>query len=398
MEFRFSERIATLKPSVIREILKADPDPEAVSFAAGNPSPETFPTDEMANIASEIFKNEAGFAFQYGVTEGYTPLRRATAERIANKHNIGRDFDDVIIVSGGQQGIELAAKVLANEGETVICEEPSFIGALNSFRAQNLKLAGVACDENGMRMDLLEQQLIAHPEARLIYTIPTFQNPGGSTLSLERRKKMLELAEKYDVMIIEDSPYFELRYSGESVPTIKSMDDTGRVIFCGSYSKVVAPGIRIGYVCGHKDVLAKMTVAKQVSDVHTNLFFQMLVERLITGGGFDKHIESCCELYRHRRDLMLSLLEQKIERGKAVWTNPDGGLFVWLRMPEGYDGLELCRIVKQQKLTCVPGNAFCVDENAVSNGVRLNFSLPSDEQIVKGCEILANAINEYVKL
>ena len=397
MEYRFSDRIATLKPSVIREILKADPDPEAVSFAAGNPSPETFPTAEMAALAEKIFADEAGAAFQYGITEGYPALRKVTAERISRKYNVGKEFDDVIIVSGGQQGIELAAKVLANEGETVICEEPSFIGALNSFRAQNLKLAGVPCDGDGMRIDLLEEQLKAHPEARLIYTIPTFQNPGGSTLSLERRRQMLDLAERYDVMIIEDSPYFELRFEGEYVPTIKSMDTTGRVIFCGSYSKVIAPGIRIGYVCGPQAVLAKMTVAKQVSDVHTNLFFQMLVSRLVSDGGFDKHIADCCALYRHRRDLMLSLLSEKIDPGKATWTTPQGGLFVWVQLPEGYDGMELCRIVKEKKLACVPGNAFCVDENAVSSGIRLNYSLPTDAQIEKGCGILAAAINEFVK-
>ena len=397
MKYRFSERIATLKPSAIREMLKADPDPEAVSFAAGNPSPETFPTEQMARIAADIFADEAGAAFQYGITEGYPELRRVTRERIRSKYQTGGDEDDVIIVSGGQQGIELAARVLANEGETLICEEPSFIGALNSFRISRLNLAGVACDGDGMRMDLLEEQLKAHPEARLIYTIPTFQNPNGSTLSLERRKRMLELAEQYDVMIIEDSPYFELRFDGEYLPTLKSMDKNGRVIFCGSYSKVIAPGIRIGYVCGPKEVLTKMTVAKQVSDVHTNLFFQMLVSRLVSDGSFDKHIEECCALYRHRRDLMLSVLSEKIEPGKATWTKPQGGLFVWVQLPEGYDGMELCRIVKEKKLTCVPGNTFCVDANAISNGVRLNYSLPTDDQIVKGCTILAEAINEFVK-
>ncbi len=397
MKYRFSDRIATLKPSAIREMLKADPDPEAVSFAAGNPSPETFPTEQMARIASDIFADEAGAAFQYGITEGYMPLRQVTRERIRRKYQTGTDDDDVIIVSGGQQGIELAAKVLANEGETVICEEPSFIGALNGFRVQNLKLVGIPCDGDGMQTDLLEEQLKAHPDTRLIYTIPTFQNPNGSTLSLERRKRMLELAEQYDVMIIEDSPYFELRYEGEYVPTIKSMDKNGRVIFCGSYSKVIAPGIRIGYVCGPKEVLTKMTVAKQVSDVHTNLFFQMLVCRLVSDDGFDAHIAECCKLYRHRRDLMLSALEKKIEPGKATWTRPFGGLFVWVQLPEGYDGMELCRILKEKKLTCVPGNTFCVDANAISNGVRLNFSLPTDAQIEKGCSILAESINEFVK-
>jgi len=397
MEFTFAERIQALKPSIIREILKADPDPEAVSFAAGNPSPETFPTEEMAKIAAEIFAGEAGDAFQYGITEGYTPLRSATAERISEKYSVGREFDDVIIVSGGQQGLELATKVLINENETLICEAPSFIGALNSFRAQRVNLVGVSCDDDGMKMDELEAALNTHPEARVIYTIPTFQNPGGSTLSLERRKKMLELAKKYDVIILEDSPYFELRYEGEYVPTIKSMDDEGRVIFCGSYSKVVAPGIRIGYVCAHKDILAKMTVAKQVSDVHTNLFFQMLVSRLITGGDFDAHIDACIKMYKEKLDLMISLLEKYVEPGKARWNKPAGGIFLWVELPEGYDGMELCSVVKAKKLACVPGNAFNVDEHAPSNCIRLNLSLPTVAQIEKGCKILGDAINEFVK-
>ncbi|MDR1117530.1 MAG: PLP-dependent aminotransferase family protein [Oscillospiraceae bacterium] len=397
MDFKFANRIQTLQPSVIREILKADPDPEMISFAAGNPSPLTFPTAAMQPLANEIFENEAAPAFQYGVTEGYTPLRTATAERISSKYGIGGEVDDLIITSGGQQAIELAAKVLCNEDDTVICESPSFIGALNAFRSFKLNLVGIETDENGMRVELLEDALRANPNTRLIYTISTFHNPGGCTLSLERRKKMLELAKKYDVLILEDSPYFELRYSGEYVPPIKSMDTEGRVIFAGSYSKVVAPGIRVGYACGHRDIISKMTVAKQVGDVHTNLFFQMLVHRFVTGGGFDAHIENSCDLYRKKCGLMLDEMDKKIDRSKADWTKPDGGLFIWVTLKNGFDGMELCRIMKRRKLTCVPGSAFCVDETAVSSGIRLNFSLPSDEQIVKGVGILARAIDEFVK-
>lgn len=396
MEFEFSERIRGLKPSLIREILKADPDPEAISFAAGNPSPDTFPTAEMAAAASDIFAESSGAAFQYGITEGYTPLRKATAERVRRLHNIGRDFDDCMIVSGGQQGVELATKVLLNEGDTLVCEDPSFIGALNCFRAQRLNLIGVECDGEGMKMDELEKML-EKGGVKAIYTIPDFQNPGGSTMSAERRRKLMELARKFGVYIFEDGPYFELRYSGDSVPTLKSMDDEGRVIFCGSYSKIVAPGIRIGYVVAHRDVIAKMAVAKQVSDVHTNLFFQMIVERLISGGGFERHIAECRATYRWRRDIMLRELEKNIPEGKATWTKPDGGLFVWLTLPEGYDGTELCARAKANKLACVPGIAFGVDENAPSRSLRLNFSLPTDEQLVRGCEILGREIDNYVR-
>ena len=397
MEYKFADRIITLKPSVIREILKADPDPEMVSFAAGNPSPLTFPSEEMGKIAAEIFASSANEAFQYGVTEGYTPLRQATASRIKEKFNVGRDFDDLIITSGGQQAIELAAKVLVNEDETIICESPSFIGALNAFRSYKINLVGVDIDEDGMRIDLLERALKENPNTKIIYTISTFHNPFGVTLSLERRKKMIELAHEYDVIILEDNPYFELRYSGEYVLPIKSMDEEGRVIFAGSYSKVIAPGIRVGYACAPQDIISKMTVAKQVSDVHTNLFFQMLIHKFITNGDFDNHIARSCDLYRHKLNLMLSLMERQVDASKAKWTKPQGGLFLWLELPEGYDGMELCRIMKPEKLTCVPGNAFCIDETKVSNAIRLNFSLPSDEQIEKGVGILAREIDKFVK-
>ncbi len=397
MQFQFSERMRSLKPSLIREILKADPDPEAISFAAGNPSPDTFPTAEMARIAEEIFAESSGAAFQYGITEGYTPLRAATLERLRRLHATGADFDECIITSGGQQALDLAAKVLLNEGDTLICEDPSFIGALNCFRSQRLKLVGVECDGQGMRIDALERVLAENPGARAIYTIPTFQNPGGSTLSLERRKQMLELAKAHDLYIFEDSPYFELRYSGDYVPTIKSLDIDGRVIFCGSYSKVVAPGLRVGYAIAHREITAKMAVAKQTADVHTNLFFQQVIERLVSGGGFEAHIENCCSTYRHRRDIMLDALERFVPIGKAGWTKPDGGLFLWLTLPTGYDGTELCARAKANKLACVPGIAFNVDESAPSRSLRLNFSLPTDEQLVRGCEILGREIDAYIK-
>lgn len=396
MHYEFAERIKTLQPSIIREILKMPSDPEVVTFAAGNPSPETFPSAEMSEIAAEIFANASAMALQYGVTEGYAPLRATIKNRYGSRPDFLKPDDELIVVSGGQQGIELATKVLLNEGETILTESPSFIGALNSFRAFRVKLEGIPMESDGMDLDALEQALKTNPGVRMIYTIPTFHNPCGYTLSLEKRKRLLDLAETYNVMILEDSPYFELRYSGEDIPTLKELDKNGRVIFCGSFSKVISPGIRIGFACAPSAVISKMTVAKQVGDVHTNLFFQILVDRYLNSGNFDAHIDACCTLYREKRDGMLLRMQEHFG-SKATWIVPDGGLFIWCELPKGYDGFEFCTLAKAAKVVCVPGNAFCVDEREPSRSFRLNFSLPSLEQIDLGIARLGRVLADYVE-
>ncbi len=391
----FSSRISSLKPSAIREILKTPNVPGLVSFAAGNPAPDSFPVEAMGAIAAEIFATRAASALQYGVSEGYEPLRELTKKRIREKFGMCGDNDDLIITSGGQQAIEMTAKVLVNEGDTVLCEAPSFVGALNAFRSYGANLVGVTVDDNGMDTDELEGKLKSCENVKLIYTIPTFQNPSGTTMSLERRKKILELADKYNVMILEDSPYFELRFRGEDVPTIKSMDKNGRVIYSGSYSKILAPGIRVGFVCASKEIIGKLTVAKQVSDVHTNLFFQMLVAEYLDKMDIDAHIEKIRGIYREKADAMQNAIEKSFG-GRATFTKPEGGLFIWCTMPDGFDGVELCRRAKEAKVTAVPGCSFEVDDTAVSPSFRLNFSLPSVSQIEVGISRLAKVLQEYV--
>lgn len=385
-----------LKSSTIREMLKMPQTPDSISFSAGNPSPLTFPHEEMAKIAADIFINDYQSALQYGITEGYEPLRETIKQRMSGKYGIGSGLDDVIVTSGGQQVIDLSIKVLVNENDTVLCESPSFIGALNAFRSYNTRLVGVPVDKDGMDIDYLEKALRTEPNVRLIYTIPTFHNPCGCTMSLVRRRRLIELAKEYNVLILEDSPYFELRYSGEDLPTLKSMDTEGHVIFAGSFSKVIAPGIRVGFVCAHRDIVYKMTVAKQVIDVHTNLFFQILVDRYLRMDIIDGHIGMCRALYRQKRDRMLEAMDRHMS-GLAAWNVPDGGLFIWAELSEGYDGLELCRRLKERSISCVPGNTFCIDVNQVSRGFRLNFSLPSDEQIDRGIAVIGRVLSEYIK-
>ena len=396
MNLKFSDRISTLQPSAIREILKVTQDPSVLSFAAGNPAPESFPAKEMAQIAEEIFANDSSQALQYGVSEGYTPLRERTAARMKNKYGVGRTFDDVIIASGGQQVIEMTAKAFLNEGDVVLCEMPSFIGALNAFRSYRAKLIGIPMDEDGMDMDVLERTLQTTPNVKLIYTIPTFQNPSGRVLSLARRKRMLALAAQYNVLILEDSPYFELRFEGESIPPIKSLDEEGRVIFSGSYSKILSPGIRVGFVVAHRDIVAKLTVAKQVADVHTNLFFQMIVDRYLERYDLDAHIAGICKLYRERANTMADAMEESFD-GLARFERPMGGLFLWCMLPDGYDGMEFCRRAGARKVAAVPGSAFSVDEREMIPAFRLNYSLPNCDQIRQGIGILSEVLHEYVK-
>ncbi len=395
MNYTFSDRISSLKPSAIREILKVTSDPTVISFAAGSPAPDAFPAKEMAEITAELFATRAAGSLQYGMSEGYPALREVTATRLKEKFNIGKDFDELIITSGGQQAIELTAKAFLNEGDSLICEDPSFVGALNAFRSYGANLVACPMDEHGMKIDALEELLKTTENVKLIYTIPTFQNPTGRTMPLERRKRMLELAEKYDVMILEDNPYFELRYTGEAVPSIKSMDTTGRVIYAGSYSKIIAPGIRIGYCVADKAITTKLVVAKQVSDVHTNLFFQIVFHEYLTRYDLEAHIEKIRGIYSKKCSLMLNEIDKKFDKRITI-SRPEGGLFIYCELPEGFSGFELCKLAGLKKVAAVPGSAFSVDENAVCPGFRLNFSLPSEEQIITGIDLLAATINEYL--
>jgi len=389
MEYKISNKMANLKPSAIREIFKSLQDPTIISFAAGNPSPLSFPAEELAEISADIFKNDSTAALQYSITEGYPKLRTAVADRIKSKFNIGREFDETIITTGGQQGIELACKALCNEGDTVICENPSFIGALNAFRSNGANLAGVELADDGINLEQLENVLKTTPNAKLIYTIPTFHNPAGITSTLENRKKLYALAKQYGVVILEDNPYGELRFAGEDIPTIKSFDEDGMVIYCSSFSKILSAGMRIGFVCGPNEIVQKMVVAKQVEDVHTNVFFQMVCYRYMTERDLDGHIMGIRELYRKKCGLMLGEMDKHMS-SKVKYTRPEGGLFIWCTLPDGTDSAPFIKEAINRKVAVVPGTAFNCDTEAPSSSFRLNYSTPSDEDIIKGIKILGD--------
>ena len=401
MNYTFSNKIASLKPSAIREILKAPATKDTISFAAGNPAPESFPVEDMARISASIYESSPISALQYGVTDGYEPLRAEIAKRQKEKFNIGKSiangdsFDDTtIIVSGGQQGIELACKVFCNEGDAVICENPTFIGALNAFRSNGATPVGVTLEDDGMNIEELEGAIRNTPNAKLIYVIPTFQNPSGITTSYEKRVKIYELAKRYGLMILEDNPYGELRFAGEDIPTIKSMDSGGIVIYCSTFSKILSAGMRVGFVIAPDEVASKMVVSKQTSDVHTNLFFQMLCHRYMTECDIDGHIKDIQAIYRHKCTLMLECLEREMPRA-VTFTRPEGGLFIWCTLPDGVDAMSYIKEATARNVRIVPGATFDCDTDATSQSFRLNFSTPSDGQIIEGIKILGEIAREF---
>ncbi len=402
MTYKFSNKIANLKPSAIREILKAPTTPDTISFAAGNPTPESFPVEDMARISAEIYRDSPSLALQYGATDGYTPLRELIAERQKKKFNIGRSvsdgdaFDDTtIIVSGGQQGIELACKVFCNEGDAVICENPTFIGALNAFRSNGATPVGVTLEDDGINIDELEKTIKSTPNAKLIYVIPNFQNPAGICTSYEKRVKIYELAKKYGLMILEDNPYGELRFAGEDIPSIKSMDEDGIVIYCSTFSKILSAGMRVGFVIAPDEVASKMVVSKQTSDVHTNLFFQMLCYKYMTECDLDGHIDDIRAIYRHKCTLMLDALD-KYMPSEIKFTRPEGGLFIWCTLPHGVNANAFIKSATDKGVRIVPGATFNCDTEAPSQSFRLNYSTPSDKQILEGIKLLGNIAREFI--
>jgi 2-aminoadipate transaminase len=386
MEYKFSAPMANLKPSAIRELFKITGQPGVISFAAGNPSPDAFPSAELCELAAKILADKPGFVLQYGITEGYMPLR----ESIEKRHNsLVRDDDMTLIVSGAQQGIELTARVMCDTGDVVLCENPSFIGALNSFRSHGLKLKGIDVDSCGIVPESLEKALSETQNVKVLYTIPTYQNPTGITMTLERRKKVLELCEKFNVIIIEDNPYGDLSYDGEPPETLKSLDTKGIVVYVGSFSKIISPGLRLGYVIAPTPIADKIVVAKQGEDVHTTLFSQVLAHEYIVNYDLDAHILKCRDLYRRKRDLMVRACERYLDADMIV---PGGGLFLWGTLKDGSDSMAFFRRALEEKVAIIAGGVFLPEPGGATSGFRLNFSMPSDEQIEKGIEILGELI------
>ncbi len=396
MDYHFSDRVLALKPNAIREILKSASDPDVISLSAGNPAPDAFPVEAIGEISARLLRDNPIGVLQYGVSEGYTPLRDTLKTYLKEKHHIGSDDDDLIIVSGAQQVMDLAAKSFLNEHDVLICEAPSFIGSLNTFRSYNTELVGVPVEPDGMSMEALEKALDDNPRAKMIYTIPNFQNPSGVTMSLEKRKRLYELAKKHDCMIIEDNPYGDLRYYGEDVPSIKSFDADGIVIYSGSFSKVISPGIRVGFMCAPKAAMAKMIICKQGQDVHTTMWSQMICNEFMTKYDFEGHLSFLRELYTAKADLCMKLLDEYVVPNGISYNRIQGGLFIWCDLPEHVDMLDFCKKLTERKVCVVPGNAFLTDSELPCHSFRINFSTPTDKDLTEGIKEIGKLAREVI--
>ena len=387
MNYKFADRMSNLKASAIREILKHTQDPSVIPFAAGNPAPEAFPTAEIARISNEILTKNPIAALQYSITEGYTPLREALKAQ-SKARDLFHDGDDLLILTGTQQSVDLTTRVLVNEGDTVICEQPSFVGSLNAIKAGGANLVGVEMEDDGISIEKLEKALKENKNTKFLYLIPNFQNPSGITMSLQKRKAVYELALKYGVLVFEDNPYGDLRFAGEPVPNIKSMDTEGIVIYAGSFSKTLSPGMRVAFVIANAAITQKIVVVKQTNDVHTNIWSQMVCEQFMRENDWDAHIKNLCDIYRKKAKLMLDGMDAHFNPA-VTHTVPEGGLFIWGTLPEGVDMMKFCtQAVTEYKVAVVPGTAFMPRETDVTRSFRLNFSTPTDEQIVRGIELL----------
>lgn len=391
----FADRVKPMKGSAIREMFKRMADPEIISLAGGNPASELFPADELSKIAGKILMTSPTVALQYGTTDGYPKMKDCAIAR-AKEAGAYNEGDGVLIMTGANQGIDLTAKAIINKGDKIIVESPSFIGSLNAFRTYECELVGVDVEADGMDISKLEEALKANPDAKLLYTIPTFQNPTGTTMSLEKRKKVLELASEYDLLIMEDNPYGDLRFAGEDLPTLKSLDTEGRVIYCGSFSKILSPGMRLGYVIGPPKLLEKVEMLKQVNDVHTPMLTQMMCVQFMKKYDINKYIAKNRKLYKEKCDTMISAMEEYFPKGKVEWTVPEGGIFLWCTCPTITDVSVVVNKALEKKVAIVPGSNFAIDQSLPSNKFRLNFSSASKSDITEAIKRLGEVLTEIL--
>ncbi|MBQ6582502.1 MAG: PLP-dependent aminotransferase family protein [Mogibacterium sp.] len=391
MDYAFSEKVSTLKPSAIRELFKLMVGKGAVvSLSGGNPSKDSFPVKEIQEVSARILKDDWIGALQYSVSEGYTPLRDLMRGYVKEHFGVGTEDDDIVITSGAQQANDMVAKIFCNEGDVVLLDSISFIGSISAFKANNLRPVGVDSDDKGMDPVKLEEAILANPKAKLIYLIPNFHNPTGFTMPYERRKEIYEVAKKYKIMILEDNPYGQLRFGGEDVPSIKTLDTEGIVCYSGSFSKVVAPGLRVGYLVANKEIIFRATLLHQFTDVHPASLPQMIVYEFYKNYDTDAHIKDVQKLYGDKARFMCEQLREKLPK-EVTFIEPQGGMFVWITDSTGKIdiGEYVQRLINEYKVAVVSGDVF-MSEGGLSHSVRLNFTVPSVEQIEVGVAAVAD--------
>jgi len=385
--------------SVIRELLKFTEQPDIISFAGGLPAPEVFPLKEFQEACNQVLQDHGAYALQYGTTEGYLPLREMIA-RHNSRYNVRVTAENIMITSGSQQALDFIGRLFINRGDYIVVESPTYLGALQAWNAYGAQYISVPSDENGMIMDNLEEALRIGP--KFIYILPNFQNPSGSTLSLERRKRLILLADQYGVPIVEDDPYGQLRYDGEHIPSVVTLDSryrnendgeyTGNVIYLSTFSKLLSPGLRLAWVIAPPQVIRKLVMSKQAADLHTSSFNQHVAYEVAKGGFLDEHVKTIRATYKERRDVMIEMMEEMFPP-EVTWSKPLGGMFLWGVLPENIDAAEVLKVAVERKVAFVPGASFHPNGGG-KNTMRLNFSFSTPEVIREGITRLGVTLKE----
>ncbi len=403
---RYALRTKGMKSSAIRELLKLTQNPEVISFAGGLPASDFFPIERFEEACRKVLEKNAAAALQYGETEGYGPLRDMIA-RHTSRYGIKAQTENVLITTGSQQALDLIGKLLINLGDRILVEAPTYLGALQAFSAYGAEYLSVPCDEDGLRIDLLEAPLRAGP--KFMYVLPNFQNPGGTTLAEDRRRTLVLLADRYGIPIVEDDPYGQLRYEGEHLPSLVVLDrenvprdsgyTLGNVIYLSTFSKTLAPGLRLGWIVAPPEVIAKLTQLKQGTDLHTSTFAQVVAYEVARDNFLDEHVKRLRVVYRERRDVMLEALAQTFP-AEVTWTRPKGGLFLWVTLAKGMDANELFKEALKQNVAFVPGDSFFAPDGLGQESnrhLRLNFSHARPEEIREGIRRLSVAVKTQLE-
>jgi 2-aminoadipate transaminase len=401
-EYRYAHRTQKMGSSVIRELLKLTEQPDIISFGGGLPAPEVFPVREFREACNYVLDHFGAQALQYSTTEGYHPLREMIARHTA-RYSVEVTADNILITSGSQQALDFIGRLFLNRGDYIVVESPTYLGALQAWNAYGAQYIPVRADENGMIVDELEEALRVGP--KFIYVLPNFQNPSGSTLNLERRRHLVELADKYGVPIIEDDPYGQLRYEGDHIPSVVSLDSeyrgpngghySGNVIYLSTFSKLLAPGLRLAWVIAPPEVIRKLVMAKQAADLHTSSFNQFVAYEVAKGGFLDEHVKTIRSTYKERRDVMIEMMEEMFPP-EVTWRKPQGGMFLWSIMPEGMDAADVLKRAVERKVAFVPGAAFH-PRGGGENTMRLNFSYSSPATIREGITRLGITLKELIR-
>lgn len=390
MTITYSKRMDNFGISIIRELFKLAVDPEIISLAGGAPAPEVYPFEDFSNASMKAFEEYGNMIMAYDLTAGHPPLREIIARERMKAVGVEASTDNILITTGSQQGIDISGKLFLDEGDVVILESPTYLAAVNTFSSYMADYAEIPMDENGMIMEELEKVLKNTPRAKLIYVNPDFQNPTGRTLSLDRRKRLVELAEQYNIPVIEDNPYIEIRYDGEKLPAIKSFDTKGMVIYLGSFSKICAPGVRIGWVCATEEIVSQFDKIKQATDLHSSSVSQRELTKYMQLYNIDEQIKKIIPVYKSRRDAMMTVMEQEFPE-TVSFTRPQGGFFTWVTVPQEIDTVDLFKKALEEKVAFVPG-ATCFAAEGHNNHMRVSYSQMTEDKITEGTKRLARLL------